>query len=238
MVRFRCCRLYPDRLATERLLNLAASFKDFVKTMCAHYSHRRLLPTRIKARPAAHTNDDQLAGRRPPASARLGNEMDKQLSRYLDLLRIVAALLVLFAHLTDPIITDGAIRGPNQIGYSAVMIFFVLSGYVISYVAAEREFNLVDFAISRISRVYSVVIPAIALTIFVDVLFLCVTPSINGNELLAEIPIYQYNKFPQYLILTMLFGNQIWGLKEPAFSNGVYWSMCFEVYYYITFSLL
>jgi peptidoglycan/LPS O-acetylase OafA/YrhL len=162
--------------------------------------------------------------------------MDRQFSRYLDLLRTVAALLVLFAHLTDPTITDGEIEGPNQVGYSAVMIFFVLSGYVISYVAAEREFILLDFAISRISRVYSVVIPALILTVCVDILFLHIRPFFNADELISGIPAYQYAKFPEYILMDVFFGNQIWGYRLTAFSNGAYWSMCLEVYYYALFA--
>jgi peptidoglycan/LPS O-acetylase OafA/YrhL len=162
--------------------------------------------------------------------------MDKQYSRYLDLLRIIAALLVLLAHLSDPTITDEAIKLPSQIGYSAVMIFFVLSGYVISYVAAEREFTLFDFTISRIARVYSVVIPALAVTVFVDLLFIHARPLFNTTRMMADIPMYQYERFPKYLFMDLLFGNNLWGLRETAFSNSVYWSMCFEVYYYLLFA--
>jgi peptidoglycan/LPS O-acetylase OafA/YrhL len=163
--------------------------------------------------------------------------LEKQSSRYLDLLRIIAALLVLFAHFSDPAISNGAIKAPEEIGYSAVMIFFVLSGYVISYVAVEREFRLVDFATSRIARVYSVVLPALALTVGVDLLFLWVSPHYNTNELISGIPLYQYEKFPRYLLMDVFFGNNIWDLRLTAFSNGVYWSMCFEVYYYVIFAI-
>jgi peptidoglycan/LPS O-acetylase OafA/YrhL len=163
--------------------------------------------------------------------------MDKQFSRYLDLLRIIAALLVLFAHLADPNITDGIINAPSQIGYSSVMVFFVLSGYVISYVAAERELTLTDFTISRIARVYSVVIPALVLTVVVDMILVHIRPLVNATQLIADIPLYQYAKFPKYFIMDILFANNIWGLKQTAFSNGAYWSMCFEVYYYVIFAI-
>jgi peptidoglycan/LPS O-acetylase OafA/YrhL len=161
--------------------------------------------------------------------------LDRQFSRYLDLLRVVAALLVLLAHLADPAISDGVITVPDQIGYSSVMIFFVLSGYVISYVAVERETRFVDFAISRLARVYSVVLPALALTIAADLLFLWISPRYHTDALLSEIPLYQYVKFPKYLVMDIFFGNNIWGLRQTAFSNGAYWSMCFEVYYYVVF---
>ena len=45
---------------------------------------------------------------------------------------------MLFAHLTDKAFTDGHLNGPTEIGYSAVMIFFVLSGYVITNEAVDR----------------------------------------------------------------------------------------------------
>jgi peptidoglycan/LPS O-acetylase OafA/YrhL len=116
------------------------------------------------------------------------------------------------------------------------MIFFVLSGYVIAYVAAEREFSVLDFGISRIARVYSVVIPAIALTVIVDVLMLCIRPYWHAEEFISTIPAYQYRNFPEYLAMGLLFGNQVWGLRETLFSNGAYWSMCLEVYYYCMFA--
>ncbi len=108
---------------------------------------------------------------------------------------------------------------------------------MIAYVAAEREFSLPEFAISRIARVYSVVIPALALTIAVDVLFMHVAPRVDPHALLASIPFYQYHGFPKYLVMDLFFGNNLWGLGETAFSNSVYWSMCFEVYYYLIFAI-
>ena len=127
---------------------------------------------------------------------------------------------------------------PDQIGYSSVMIFFVLSGYVITYVAHEREFTLVDFSISRVSRVYSVVVPAIALTVLVDFLVLHVTPLYDAAELRSSIPTYQYAGFAKYTVMSLFFGNQVWGLRESLFSNSTYWSMCLEVYYYALFAAM
>jgi peptidoglycan/LPS O-acetylase OafA/YrhL len=164
--------------------------------------------------------------------------LNKQFSQYLDLLRIAAAILVLLAHISHPAFTNGALLLPDQIGYSSVMIFFVLSGYVITYVACERESTLLDFSISRFSRVYSVVIPAIVLTASVDVLIINVTPFHHALELRSSIPNYQYAGFTKYLIMSVLFGNQAWGLRESLFSNSAYWSMCFEVYYYVLFATM
>ena len=116
------------------------------------------------------------------------------------------------------------------------MIFFVLSGYVITYVACQRETTLLNFSISRIARVYSVVIPAIVLTIAVDLVIVYATPLYHAAELRTSIPSYQYFGFPRYALMSLLFMNEAWGFREPLFSNGVYWSMCFEVYYYCLFA--
>ena len=162
--------------------------------------------------------------------------MNKQLSQYLDLQRITAATLVLLAHISNPTFTNGRLLLPDQIGYSSVMIFFVLSGYVITYVACERETTLLHFSISRVARVYSVVIPAIALTVAVDLVIIFVTPLYHASELRGSMPLYQYFGFPRYALMSLLFMNEAWGFREPLFSNGVYWSMCFEVYYYCLFA--
>lgn len=58
----------------------------------------------------------------------------------------------------------------------------------------------------------------------------------HALELRSSIPAYQYAGFAKYIVMSLLFGNQIWTLREPLFSNSVYWSMCFEVYYYALFA--
>jgi peptidoglycan/LPS O-acetylase OafA/YrhL len=119
------------------------------------------------------------------------------------------------------------------------MIFFVLSGYVIAYVAFERETTLLEYAISRVSRVYSVVLPALVLTVGVDLLMMHFEPlfSRSGGEICCAIPVYQYTSFIKYFVSALLFLNYVGPLHEDAFSNGAYWSMCFEVYYYLVFAL-
>ena len=57
---------------------------------------------------------------------------------------------------------------PFHAGHSAVVIFFVLSGYVITYVASERETTLRDYALSRCARIYAVAVPTLLLTIVLD----------------------------------------------------------------------
>jgi peptidoglycan/LPS O-acetylase OafA/YrhL len=165
--------------------------------------------------------------------------MNKPFSVYLDLLRLVAACAV-FAHHLD-FATFGGIDSvfqhdqstylPFALGHKVVVVFFVLSGYVITYVACERERGLRDFALARVARIYSVAVPAIILTICVDLTLIAVGKS-------QHIPMYQYVGFWKYLPLSLLFMNELWFLNEGTFSDGAFWSLCYEVWYYVLFAAL
>ena len=67
--------------------------------------------------------------------------MSRAFSIYLDAIRFLAALLVLFYH-ANWIYRPGILF--TSLGHEAVVIFFVLSGFVIAYVAETRE---TDFAV-------------------------------------------------------------------------------------------
>ena len=56
----------------------------------------------------------------------------------------------------------------SHLGNDAVMVFFVLSGFVIAYVANSKEKTIESYFISRFARLYSVVLPALILTIIFD----------------------------------------------------------------------
>lgn len=164
--------------------------------------------------------------------------MSKGYSCYLDLIRLLASAMVFGHHAMvnfgcyEPAeaCPVGRAMFPWQAGHDAVVVFFVLSGYVITYVASEREFKLREFAISRIARIYSVAIPAIALTVLVDVSLLAV------GKGAGVVPIYQYHAPWKYLPLFLSFTTDFWFLGELTFSDGGFWSLCYEVWYYILFA--
>ena len=94
--------------------------------------------------------------------------MPRGLSLYLDVLRFAASIEVFLFHfvaITDPL------RGQpvwTAFGAEAVIIFFVLSGYVISYAAVNRDRSVSHYATSRLSRVFSVSVPVLLLTVVLD----------------------------------------------------------------------
>ena len=85
--------------------------------------------------------------------------MDPRASLHLDLMRFLAAALVLMHHALQPPFSADPVPLP---GRSAVIVFFVISGFVIAYVTDTRESRWREYAVSRSARIYSVVVPALA----------------------------------------------------------------------------
>src|SRR5258706_6339803 len=98
--------------------------------------------------------------------------MKKEMSLYLDLIRFSAALMVFVEHFRErtkrgfyEFWTDHPFLYTHLNPYSqtAVIIFFVLSGFVIAHVLATRERTPLEFFASRFARLYSVILPALIL---------------------------------------------------------------------------
>src|ERR1700712_2326164 len=71
--------------------------------------------------------------------------LDRRESIYLDLVRSLAAFAVVIDH--APTVFD--LPNIPRWGHQAVMVFFVLSGYVICHVADTRETTLRVFLVAR-----------------------------------------------------------------------------------------
>jgi peptidoglycan/LPS O-acetylase OafA/YrhL len=158
--------------------------------------------------------------------------MNRAISTYIDLLRVLAAITVFFGHFAWTPFTHGAVP---SIAYSqqhlAVIVFFVISGYVIAFVADRREASLRDFAVSRMARIYSVAIPALILTMLVDVIL-----HLLGHE--STLTRWYQDRAPwKYLPLFLTFTQEFWFLREDVFSNVPFWSLSYEVWYYVAFAV-
>ena len=93
--------------------------------------------------------------------------MNKALSLYLDLVRFMAAMLVFIFHMSY--FAGWEVPFVGAYGSEAVIAFFVLSGFVISYTAKNKHADLRDYTLSRLARLWSVVVPAIIVTCMTDV---------------------------------------------------------------------
>ena len=158
--------------------------------------------------------------------------MTPYFSLYLDAVRFFAAMVVVLSHFAYPRFTGGeyiVIRELN-LGSDAVVLFFVLSGLVISYTADVKDRALRAFAWSRLTRLYSVALPAVLMTILLDRLGQGINPEAYDG--------WWYNPAPAALqILQGLTFTNEWGFTGLRLgSNGPYWSLSYEFAYYLMFA--
>ena len=151
--------------------------------------------------------------------------MNRPFSIYLDLVRITAALLVFLTHAARPF--SGALKlgGLDHFGHDAVVVFFVLSGLVIAYTAEQREHDPKSYMLSRLARLWSVLVPALIVAVVEDTIGMRIAPDhyIYGtaNDIAA-------------FLTGIFFVNQLWTIDYGPVSN---WSVGFEFWYYLVFAL-
>lgn len=178
----------------------------------------------------------RLIGSRTEASNTMPNApvprtaLPKGFSVYLDLLRFGAALMVLLFHIKLLELGPSNVLRfiPNR-GHDFVILFFVLSGYVIASAAdRKRTQGLREFALDRMARVYSVAVPILVIC---TLLALLLHAQIDPERNMAHAIDHPYQTFG----LNLVFMSESWGLQMTPFLNGAYWSLCYEVMYYVIF---
>lgn len=159
------------------------------------------------------------------------NVLQPNLSVYLDLLRYFAALMVYlfhaghFSHYRLPFF--------GTYGGLGVAVFFVLSGFVIAFSSTGKRRDIVDYFIARFARLWSVALPAILLTLVLDTVG-------QWLALSAYAPMQPYPAYKWIAAsgITALFLNEIWFLDIWLGTNGPFWSLSYEFWYYAIFATL
>lgn len=154
--------------------------------------------------------------------------MNKSASLYLDFLRVIAAFGVLFVHANLSFFSNGLYLR-EELGHKLVMVFFVLSGYLIAFTVDKNNKGAIKYLVDRTSRLYSVVFPALILTFILDFSGKHFNPSAYSGQVAPE------NQMLRYL-LNLTFLSQIWGLSTKPSSNGPFWSISYEFWYYMLFA--
>ncbi|MFO1053536.1 MAG: acyltransferase [Planctomycetota bacterium] len=158
--------------------------------------------------------------------------MRKDVSLWLDLLRALASFAVFVAHIKLFGVATPDIAGwIPELGHDSVVLFFVLSGFVIAYTTDSRHANLKDYVTARAARLYSVAVPAILLTYTLAVIGVRHAP--DGYE-----DSYQLGKLWLYVPFELGFFGELWMFSEPPCSNVPWWSLGYEAWYYLLFALL
>ena len=92
------------------------------------------------------------------------NKLSWQTSCLLDVLRLTAALVVFLYHGYNMWFNDDFGKALVHLSHFAVIIFFVLSGYLIAYTTSVNNRGPLQYAQARLGRIYSILLPAIIIT--------------------------------------------------------------------------
>jgi peptidoglycan/LPS O-acetylase OafA/YrhL len=149
----------------------------------------------------------------------------------LDVLRLASAVAIAGAHLTQSYFSVGWPNLTDE-GKPALVMLFLLSGLVIRYVTVLRRGKMTDFWVDRISRVYSVVVPALVFTIIASYLAMRINPAYYmPNWGIA-------NSRPLLRIgMNLIFMAQSWNLTLDPFANSPFWTLSYEVFYYVFYAV-
>ena len=156
--------------------------------------------------------------------------MDKTFSLYLDTVRFLAAVLVVISHmLTNNVLKHDQPGLIFDLAREAVICFFVLSGFVIAYVSDTREQTLKSYFIARTTRIYSVALPVLLLSFLIAFYY--------SSEIINE-KNYQLSKAYLYIPFHLLFLGELWDYSQQPPWLVPYWSLSYEVWYYIFFATI
>ena len=176
--------------------------------------------------------------------------MNQSLSNILNLIRWIATFVVVFSHLRTFLFVNYVDVEHHNIftkifyfvteyGHQAVIVFFVLSGYLVGGSVVKRyKEQTIDinyfkiYLIKRFSRIYIVLIPSLIVGYILDSLGYINFPDLYTNA--YHINAMNYNAH-NYLSIDILFGNllNLQTILVPIFgTNGPLWSLANEWIYY------
>jgi peptidoglycan/LPS O-acetylase OafA/YrhL len=182
-------------------------------------------PLALPSAPAAPASTAAVPVRNP-------HVLPEAASLLLDIVRFSAAIVVVTGHLTFRELHTG-FADLHIIGEYAVPVFFVLSGFVIRFVTRTRENTLKEFFIDRASRIYSVTIPAMALTLVVCLICFVIDRHhfVSQWGAVSDHPIAR-------IFLNLSFLSQSWGHNTIPFVDAAFWSLSYECLYYVAYGFL
>ena len=158
--------------------------------------------------------------------------LSPSLSIWLDLCRVVAALAVYVGHSVVLELAPASLSPTwHRSADDAVIAFFVISGFVIAHSTLSRHGSAGHYALARISRIYSVAIPAVLLALLLDRIGLGLNPDAYAGYA------WQYPKAALVPPFHWLFLGEGWFGSWQPFSMEPYWSLAYEVWYYALFGV-
>ncbi len=136
-------------------------------------------------------------------------------------LRYFLSILVVLSHI------GFTVSGFNQ-GVSAVVVFFMLAGYVVTGLLGKTNYDLKLFYIDRFMRIY----PTYLITLFISVVFVFAinhcNPIFTKYNIISHLTIIPLDYY--WLKLPIVFTS---GLRNTDFLNPQAWSLGLELQAYI-----
>lgn len=150
------------------------------------------------------------------------------ISAYLDFMRFTAALAVLLGHMEQ----DGlymAWMPLSWFSHEAVVVFFVMSGFIICSTTLHKGRSWTDYVAARAARMYSVAVPAIVFSV-------CLAWLVPSQTQVSDATFSNLRPIAVWdMVSSLLFLNESWLNPAALTLNGPYWSLCYEVWYYVLF---
>ena len=158
--------------------------------------------------------------------------MPPRFSAYLDIVRFTAAFTVFLGHAAGKFWTGGFLWPLGAYGDTCVVVFFVLSGFVIGYVSDTKETHWQEYAVNRMARLWSVVLPALLLTVVIDYAGVRIAPDLYLGR-----PWYGGDMEPLRYLASFFLVHDFWSLGLAPGINQPFWSLSFEGLYYVVFGI-
>lgn len=172
---------------------------------------------------------------------------------HLDYLRGLSALLVCMGHLrniffvnfNEILVIDSFLVKffyfITSLGHQAVMIFFVLSGFLVggSVIKNINNFNFKKYIVNRITRLWVVLIPCLFLTFIIDQLILSNYPELlqgKYRNIINSGPSENYSLTLKTFLGNIFFLQTIF--VKTYGTLGPVWSLANEFWYYVLFPLI
>jgi len=155
-------------------------------------------------------------------------KLTPSLSSYLDFLRFTAAFAVLLGHMQqDGFVLDWMPLA--ELSHEAVVVFFVMSGYIVYTSTTSRHVEAREYVVARVSRIYSVALPAVIFCVLFSEFVAWLWPA-EAKGIASWRP-FSFSD----IATSLLFINETWSIDADLTLNGPYWSLCYEVWYYVLF---
>jgi peptidoglycan/LPS O-acetylase OafA/YrhL len=167
----------------------------------------------------------------------------------LDIVRFLAALTVAIGHLSQAYFTSGWPPVLMDFAIGSVSVFFVLSGFMIRYITQVKYGNLRRYAVDRFARIYSVALPALALTYLLEALCAHFNPVFytanftQPESHTSRIHLVQFALSQPWMngllraVATVTMLAESWFQDARPLFNSPFWSLSYEWAYYVLFGV-